>query len=75
MILEKEKEKLAKKVPEIEESDLRNFRSYIHQVRKLNPTLNDDRKEIEERIHSEGVKFNEISLVKVMELAKLNARS
>jgi hypothetical protein len=45
-------------------------------MRKINPLLGDDRKEIEEKISTEKTNnFNEISLVKVMELSKLNARS
>ena len=52
IISEKEKEKISKEVPEIEESDLREFRCYIHQARKIKPLLKEDRKDIEERIVS-----------------------
>lgn len=52
IIPEKEKKELSKEVPEIEESDLREFRSYIHQARKIKPLLKGDRPEIEDKIVS-----------------------
>ena len=53
VIPEKELQKILKEIPEIDESDLREFRSYIHQVRKIIPSLGDDREEIEEKISTE----------------------